>query len=148
VSVLLRQPNGFEGFFPRSVLAHFDDLAAPILVHENLLAEDVGVSVRGMTTDPHRHDQVLVGVDVFLDLDSEIRKEIQPPRDHLRNAFMTLKGAGFGLVGHGPPRNAPIEVLQPSFEVVAVEGLNCLAINLHVLLRHRPRSIPQAQDSA
>ena len=38
--------------------------------------------------------------------------------------------------------------IQEGVEVSAIERLHRGAHDLHVLLRHRPRSIPQAQESA
>jgi len=145
---LLRQDNGFEGLLPRSVLAHFHNLPVPILVHENFVNYDVGDTASGVATHARNRDHVLASIDVFLDLDLNIGKEFQPPSGHVQNGLMALKGTGLGLVGDGPPHDLSIKVRQPCIKVTAIESLGCIAVDLNVLLRHRPRSIPQAQESA
>ena len=45
-------------------------------------------------------------------------------------------------------RDLGVEVLDPRVEVVAIPRVEGGSHDLHVLLRHRPRSIPQAQESA
>ena len=40
------------------------------------------------------------------------------------------------------------QILQRGLPVVGVERVESSPHDLHVLLRHRPRSIPQAQESA
>ena len=79
-----------------------------------------------MAAYARRHDDVFAPVDVLLDLQSEIGKQIQPPGSHFHNAVMASEGANLRLVGDGVPHDFGIEVSQPGIEVAPIEGVEWL----------------------
>src|SRR5437870_1435870 len=72
VSVLLRQPEGFEGFFLRGEVAPPDALPAPRpdYVPDRLLGR--GVATRALASKAHRCDRQVAKVAHFANLDSEV----------------------------------------------------------------------------
>jgi hypothetical protein len=64
----------------------------------------------------------------------------------------SLVAAIAALALHGTRARDDLHVIvhqcQKGVEVAPVEGVNRSVVEFHVLLRHRPRSISQAQESA
>src|SRR4029079_1768584 len=94
--------------------------------------------------NPGSHDNPVSGVCEGLRLRAECLERVRPFPKELPDTFVTVIGAADWAVMAFPDDRRVIErkdgvrILRPPKS----------SHDLHVLLRHRPRSIPQAQESA
>ncbi len=146
VSVLLRQPQGFEGILAARVLLHAS--RGPIQngprLRESLVhvqpASTAGAVSAGNNDDGVSSIYVLLGLDaeVLVDLEDASQRTVRVcsnVRPRLNDAVDLLPlEIRRDLVGRGP-------------EVTSHPTLVDRSHRFHVLLRHRPRSIPR-QESA
>src|SRR5829696_7543219 len=139
---LLPQPGGFEGFF------HCLEHRQP---HDLAFAEDPNMSGVGHRFDSaspadsnqsNRSDDLVSCVDEVLRLHPPGSPLLANEPHELPDSFMTAKDKGV----KGPPRQV-INDFRVEHAVVhlatAVEVLVAPPHHLHVLLRHRPPSIPR-----
>jgi hypothetical protein len=137
VSVLLRQPHGFEGV--STVEKHLEP--AHLSVSHS---DDVGKSrlYRGLLSlrsiPLHHEDQVAVGpgLDNALRLAAELIEDVEHRREEFPIAAAATKG---GLFRHGLWRyelSVVTPVLNNSVNIASIEGRVACSDSLHVLLRH------------
>jgi hypothetical protein len=149
VSVLLREPYGFEGLSAiqvRAPLDHFAVMQRQYMAHRGIDVYTAAAS-RASVSREHK-DTIATHLDELL----RYRLEVVEGRMHLANraqhpfAAVIAALATTDLVRLVPDDFGIKDVeFGPS---AAVEPLVEPPHDLHVLLRHRPRSIPQAQESA
>src|SRR5688572_28140947 len=118
---LLRDPRSFEGLLLGSALAHFRNLAAAALAHEDLIDGDFGVTVANTAEHASGHQDVLTGVNELLGLQPEVRKDVHPAGGHRLHCVTTVKGPWVWLVGERVPDDVGVEVCEPSIHVPAIE---------------------------
>jgi hypothetical protein len=152
VSVLLRQPGGFEG----SVLVREPLYANDAAVPHGPYVPDVPACLRATLPPPapdgERAEHLISGVDERMDLDMSI---VELPQEDFHDApYSFWPSLHVRKVGDEDPGGHELELRRRirqrkrAFEVASVQGLDSSPHQFHVLLRHRPRSIPQAQTSA
>jgi hypothetical protein len=147
VSVLLRQPHGFEGFFHRPVLPAFNDETISDSAHEHVSIVDADPAVAHTTSDHRRGDYVVALVTYLEQVELDLGKRLYESAQKLLVGITANVRAWVRLVCAGVVNQARVE--RGQIEVAGrVPGVEEPARVLHVLLRHRPRSIPQAQESA
>jgi hypothetical protein len=148
-SVLLRQPYGFERLVPRVEGAPPNALPAPPpgYVPDRLLGRCVATSAAAaLAQERERHVSKVVRLD---NLGGEAGKDteqvFQPPAD---SVVAVIVIAALQRSRAWDDLHIIVRECHKGVEVAPVEGVNGSADKVHVLLRHRPRSIPQAQESA
>src|SRR4029453_17126474 len=103
---------------------------------------------KSSSQDPDRYDDDLAGLRDLRRLESEVRKglhhRISPLPQAIVASIEPLTGHACKIV----QLRVWLEVFKPGGCVASIERLVPSANPLRVLLRHRPPSIPQAQDSA
>ena len=148
MSVLLRQPHGFECLFSRSEpdrshdesISHGPDTEYPLF--------EPCTAAPASTNDSWAHDDLLVVIDDLIDLDPVV---LQLPEELLERPEKTgvaMVDLRIRKVKKIVPFDVRSKPREGGFRVAAVERFSNAPRDLHVLLRHRPRSIPQAQESA
>ena len=149
MSVLLGQAGGFEGLSPREETANGDDLTVsqPSVKGELLVEGDLAAASSHLDpTEPENRIAEVTDLG-FLELKQvpglPYRSEtaghlVMAPVD--RSLHRRRPG--------GHPLDIGRRVAEPQAGIVLIPRIHPLAHDLHVLLRHRPRSIPQAQESA
>src|SRR2546423_522410 len=144
---LLRQPGGFEGFLPVEVVVDPDDLSVAHGADLRELKLRHRPATRAPTVLAGHGDHPIPSLDHFSELDLPLlkRERLEPivleeSLDRFVAAIGTESGdAAWGGIPNdlwGPDAFADAGVHSPP-----VEGLECSADHLHVLFRHRPRSI-------
>ena len=153
MSVLLRQPHGFEGLGRIHVDMPSDDPPPSKLPNVRDRFVDLHIALLAVAACLNDGHDVITAVDEahgdVVDVPEDL--EYLPPA--AREAVVTVERSLGSEEGCAlPDLDAWIEELQKLWigqafrpgEKLVVEPGN----RLHVLLRHRPRSIPQAQESA
>src|SRR5690242_21923401 len=95
-----------------------------------------------------RHYHLITHLDEFVELDP---KGLPARGEFLPNTLNLIKSEDAAPRTECPREvllEARSRVLERGVPVPAVDGVDCSLDDLHVLLRHRPLSIPQAQESA
>ena len=151
MSVLLRQPHGFEGSPLRQVGLEVRDLSIA-------KPPDVDLAICGLRTTclsfsdlSHDHDGHVSCIDCFLDLYVPIEH-----RGELTEQVLCRLASANGGYVRKTTSCSPLELGirnlvsggESSLKASLVESFIASPNDLHVLLRHRPRSIPQAQEPA
>jgi hypothetical protein len=148
VSVSLRQPHGFEGFGSVTVLARFGDLSVSQSEYMELVLFEGGAAGPAATDQVNSDDNAVARIDELLRLRLKL-SVLEDLRKMLHTGVAAAMRSGPPrIVRPIPPHGGRIGQLNHCREVASVERIKPLAHQLHVLLRHRPRSIPQAQESA
>jgi hypothetical protein len=150
VSVLLRQPHGFEGLRLAHVDLPMDDQPVPERVDMRVLPQrqlDPG----GATAHPlvKEHDDAVPGIhQLILKLDGLPGAEpLSPEPAHGHGPVVDATDARYLKFG-GVPFDIGMQEASAEVSVTSNEGFEGRAYALHVLLRHRPRSIPQCQEES
>ena len=148
MSVLLRQPERFEGILSGSILPHFENPAVSVTVHVDLVDQPIGATAGvwpiarvGMITYSPAGMYSLISIRRSgrrLNHRSAIAKTAGCPRNAPR----------LRLVRERVPHYCGVQARQPCIKIAAIEGIGRAASDLHVLLRHLPLSVPEAQESA
>ena len=147
MSVLLGQPQGFEGVLPRLVHDHPLDCSVADCPHIDATSShlDSATPLHVLGTGDYYE---ITGFDEFVGL----QPSGFPGLAELRHDPSKLIKAEYAAVRPDRPRHVDLGARSRVFErgipVLAVERVVPGLDDLHVLLRHRPRSIPQAQESA
>ena len=147
MSVLLRQPQVFEGVLPLLVQRDPLDCSVADRPHEGRARHHLDP-----ITPPHMHGvghhYEITGFDELVWLDP---KGLPVPGEVLQGSSYLIKAED---AAHRTdcPRHVQLEarshVFVKGIPVVAVDRVESGSHDLHVLLRHRPPSIAQAQESA
>ncbi len=147
VSVLLRQAHGFEGCCPIPVV---------LVTHHQAVSDsrDAGhLSAHGQAIAPASverevREDSLASVTQLVNLD---RERLPGLSEVLPEPFEAVVAVIDGIKAGKQTRSHILEVAmkngQYGVHVASVPRFDPPAHQLHVLLRHRPRSIPQAQEA-
>jgi hypothetical protein len=144
VSLLLRKPHGFEGLGPVVVDRSPYELSVahgPYGGWSRLDFDPTSLAARAYL-DMHEN-AILPDPDEVPRLHVHVFPRRQKVLEHPPNGFATVIDSG---VGADRSREVVFEIrmdmLEGSVQAIAVECLKGSTHDLHVLLRHRPRSIP------
>jgi ketosteroid isomerase-like protein len=143
VSVLLRQPQGFEGLGLAVVAAYPDKPPVAPLTHlpDHLIDWDATFSaVAANTHSPHREiPKVAHFQGLRMPVGKDVIQVLVPAEKSLVAAIPTLFNRGQAR----EDLHVLVRQCQKGVEVAPVERVDGSVSQLHVLPRHRPRSIPQ-----
>jgi len=141
--VLFAQPGGFEGGSPIRVLERVDDPAVahlPVRVDPQV---DLDSASLAASADVDRADDVLARASQVLDSDGVSFPGVEPafadslrPVDPARRSVAVLDRI---------PHEVGVEGLEERLLVIPAKGFNGSPHDLHVLRRHRPRSISRVE---
>ena len=152
MSVLLRQPHGFEGF---GVIPEELDDATILPLRTRARRRSISdVRLRRRWPAPRqmsRDDDSVAGVDEVADRFHGVGVPglAHAARTSRMTASRPTKGPGSGQPLAEVARSTSGSCSSANgIHVARVPRLEGGSHDLHVLLRHRPRSIPQAQESA
>ena len=147
MSVLLRQPYGFEGLHVVREIFDSENLALADRIDLSPLQVSIRATAPAMPNETHRDPVAsrsevadrfyLVGVPGLAEM-------LELTHDRLP----TYKRAWLGPPLRRPHDGVWVVQLTNGIHVPRVPCLEGRSHDLHVLLRHRPRSIPQLQESA
>ena len=149
MSVLLRQTHGFEGLTCLVVAVNRADLS--LAEEKDIACPDCRGHAACATSAHHardHHNSIIRFEDGF-----HFDSESQSPDPFVGEASQALMATELGShhVGEAPDQ-PPFSIIcmtrKPGVEIAVIERLKGAADGLNVLLRHRPRSIPQVQESA
>ena len=142
---LLLKPGGFESLILRAKGAIPDDQTVTEFVDE--ADRDIDRSVADLTPAPHRdygdHD-VLARVDELQRLPGQLRPSFRPLLVPETYPLPSLAGGTVGRFGDGFDDTVLGVVPSRAIEASLYKRPPGVAHDLHVLLRHRPRSIARA----
>ena len=147
MSVLLRQPHGFEGFAPVQEVLDPDDLAST----EGDEHESRDVSLEPtcpslLVLDDVSKNRVANRLQV-LGLDSESLPLLEESVHELPDFLGANEHSELGEVRRGDKHDVPVKTVGADAKISVRPAFEHLPHDLHVLLRHRPRSIA-TQESA
>jgi hypothetical protein len=151
MSVLLGQAHGFEGFLFRLVLPALHNKPIAQLEDEDVrianASAGASLPVQHRVQD-RRSDHMAASVDhhqyLERDFGERFNETVNEPHVHIA----TDVRARVGFVCARVVDEFRVKVGEKSFPVSRVPRLEGGSRNLHILLRHSPRSIPQTQESA
>jgi hypothetical protein len=147
VSVLLRQAHGFESLLERCIGR---DLHDPIVLEsQGMSLAKIGHHTAAASTRTKSDDdgRTVVTLHDPLDLNLDPLPRCAKVLPKLAHAVVcTIDRREVGKGAAGPKHDLRIERLQEPFQIGFAPGLVVSANQ--VFLRHRPRSIPQVQESA
>ena len=145
MSVLLRQPSGFEGILPILVETEALDSAIADRTHPGSASLDFDpVAPLRVPGVPRYHE--ITGFDYLVYLEAN---GFPHPEELVQEGAYLIK---FEDTAHRAdcPREVQLgvrtQVLERGLQVLPVESVDKGPHDLHVLLRHRPRSIPQTRE--
>ena len=151
MSVLLRQPYGFEGFLFRPVLPALHGQPIAQLVDEDIRIANTSAPGTSLPVQHHvqdrRSDHMVAGVDQLLYLESDFGERINESSDEPLERIATYVRARVRFVCARVVDQVRVNIGEKSFHVPRVPRLEDCPHDLHVFLRHRSRSIA-AQESA
>ena len=149
MSVLLRQPHGFEGFGLRLEAAPPYALPPPPPAYQPGRLVHGSGATRAVAAKAAVGDRRVSEVVRFDNLDVPVGKDtmhvVPPAADSVVAAIAALALQGTAA---RDDLHVVVHQCQIGIEVTPVEGVDRSVAELHVLLRHSPRSIPQTQESA
>ena len=148
MSVLLRQPDGFEGFLPCPKGPPPDHLAVTQGPNVPTAQVHIDAASHPAPVVVHSHNHGVSYGGAFLDLDAVVGKgtpeRFQEGGETRMPSILPRKvEAAYELCLDGW-----IDEIKWRNSAAPIPGLVDELHDLQVLLRHRPRSIPQAQESA
>ncbi len=151
MSGLLRKPGSFEGLLGIEIGPKQECLAILDLGHER--QGRVGLDAACLTpcAGAADRDESVSQIPDLRHLDVDLAEGLVEVSEHLADSVVSSKHSLFPSqqgVQRRVPLHLGIELLQQRFDVSAVARLESALESLDVLLRHRQRSIPQAQESA
>ena len=148
VSVLLRQPRSFEGLVPASEVFRSHNSPVPHGVADGLRTLNLN-PVASLGAKAKEHDHLLATVNDLLDIKDDLLPACAELLPELRDAIVSVIGRfEAGKSAGCMPLHLGMERFQPGIKVASVPRYKGGSHDLHILLRHRRRSIPQAQESA
>ena len=142
MSVLLRQRRGFEGF---GVACEVAEAKNPAVSKCGQLRD---LSAEVQSGDPARSGEFAQRQDRIAEVADVVISSLQLKVDFEALPKPPDSGVPSKLLQERGPLDLGVEVPDPRVAVVAIPRFEGRSYDLHVLLRHRPRSIPQAQESA
>jgi hypothetical protein len=151
VSVLLRQPHGFEGLARIVISVPLDDLSFPEAPDRSTKKFNGGGTACDRCVEPGERDEFLARFDELLLIDADTLEGREPVRAEAAHACVTTEVAFSEYVREATDElefNLGVRHLQDALDVGLIESAAASLNYVNLLLRHRPRSIPQAQESA
>ena len=152
MSVLLRQAHGFEGLGSTKETLGFDYLSPPYRedpAHRGVEFHSAPAPAR---PDMPQGEDAIVEIAKLAPLVPDVLEALEGVRDPPAKALVASVDVSLGTTNYRRPKLAlRVDVREHFFHVgfhVAWDRLDNPTNYLHVLPRHRPRSIPQAQESA
>jgi hypothetical protein len=145
VSVLLRQAGGFEGLGLVHDALHPNDLLAPEgeELEVAIVALDPACSALAVLDDLGQ-DGVARGAEVCR-LNGELFPLLEKAAHVIPDPIEAEKHTELWKVRPNDEQDVLIEIVNPGSKISLSPGFVDLPHDLHVLLRHRPRSIAQSQ---
>jgi hypothetical protein len=143
VSVLLRQPHGFEGFSAVEELPEPYRLSvadSPDMGHRRLY---LGVAFPPSPPKTQKDDDLVAPIEAFFDVDREVFKQlggVLPVPPHRLAPAINRSVRDLGRIMR---LDLWVHQLNYCVEVSASERLVTASSQIDVFLRHRPRSMPQ-----
>jgi hypothetical protein len=147
MSVLLRQPGGFEGFLLGVKVAPPDALPTPPTDSYPELPFKGHVATAAVSASAQGGDRHVSKIAQFDNVDGVVGKSVEQVLPQAPNSLVAVIAAFQG----GEERvglHLLVHQCQKGTKVTPVEGVIESVVQVQVLPRHRPRSIPQAQESA
>jgi hypothetical protein len=151
VSVLLGQADGFEGrsdFGDAKAHLHPRQLAIAKFPQTGEAIANPNIASGHWTREMPQSNDLLAAVIELVDLQSPIAQPLPLLSQHSGERVDATPSARLNRGGGVDELVFRITEGKQLLEVLAVPGVYRTANRVHVLLRHRPRSIPQAQESA
>ena len=141
MSVLLRQPHGFEGLGAVTVFPRLGDLPTSQRKNVELVLFEGNATGPSATGEVNADDDSVAGVDELLWLHLKL-SELEDLREVLHAGIAAaMRSAPERIVRSVPPHRVRIRQLDHGLEIAPIERVQAAAHKLNVLLRHRPRSI-------
>ena len=148
VSILLRQAHGFEGLLPPREATEPDASAVANGEHmSDRLFKWHRTALQLAVLMNEDQDAVIVQLDEPLGVETQPAVGVKPHLGELENLRPPGEAQG-GSVTHDIPLDIGVDELRESLHAALVDSRVRPASNLDTLERHRPGSIPQAQESA
>ena len=148
MSVLVRQSGGMNSVCSFHIVVDRNDLPVPDRIHgpDVLLYDDIArlAFPAHAVTDQHS----VACVDELVRFSREPLPHREPIAERLANALTTSPRAAASSVRQIMPLRVLVKGSEGRFVVPCVERPDYPQHKLHVRLRHRPRSISQAQELA
>jgi hypothetical protein len=150
VSVLLRQSHGFEGLRMSQKVADANDLPrSKVKDFSDFLTELDAGRPGGQVHVTEREDRLAEVAELLGPIGEAFPRlaAVLPP--NLSGAVMTSVGSCLSLkawLDRRVPLDVGIELGQKGVQIIGIPRLDGALDGLHVLLRHRPRSIPQLRS--
>ncbi len=140
---LLREPRGFEGLLSVRVIRDADDPAAP---DRSDLCELHGNWLLAATTSPSLPTDgyhLITGVEIFVNAELVVRKDLPPLHKKGKYGLATTNHGLFGPASKARevPFNLGVVEQRQFLRAAPIPRSGCSTHDLHVFLRHRPRSI-------
>src|SRR3954453_14364455 len=146
---LLRQPPSFEGFMPTWERANGPERSfTQAGNHEPESLTDFRSRVLDMPGHVNKRNNAILRVAEVVDLETEVIEVFGEGRFEPSHAVMSAVGGALQPSISRVPDEVGREVGERSIDSFRAKGLEGVSHDLHVLLRHRPPSIPHAQESA
>jgi len=151
VSVLLRQPHGLEGVRDLGASAKdFNPGRLPVAEphRDEKRVADTGIAPRHRPRYTALDDHLVAAIVNSIDLPATVGEGVPLRSNHGRILVSTSFRARLDRSGSIDVLDLRISKGEHALDVLAVPGVDGEPEDLDVLLRHRPRSIPQDQASA
>ena len=153
MNVLLRQSHGFEGLLLVVVVRDFFDLAGPQLANRRIVPGKLDAASLAPGTHQEQADgSVLAHRPDLHVLQAPTFPTLHPDPDPFADTVVSSVAPGIKTDVQVLYLNGGVHLSEDRLPVVAGlrprKPFDKPTNYLHVLLRHRPRSIPQAQESA
>jgi hypothetical protein len=151
MSVLLRQARAFERLGGVEIVAHPKHLAVPVLGHEADRRIEFSTAGPATASNTPERDNPPVQVAIFRNLDVAQIETLVDISEVFEDTLMPLTYGRLPAEHHlenRVPLHIWVKLRQQGFVVLAIARLYGAFEGFDVLLRHRPRCIPQAQESA
>src|SRR5215218_7375551 len=145
---LLPQPDGFEGFGWLREEPDVNDFAS--LHPRDYAKRDVEVDAAGSpaSPEPADADDLLSGVSRLVDLESHLFPVLRHLAEKPRQPVVAPIALAFQLRAQGIELRLLVPQGHPGFAVAAIPCIDGREHDLHVLLRHRTRSISRTIGAA
>ena len=148
--ILLGEPHGFEGRGRIHVSLDTNDASAAHFEDDRRLGLELDSAAPPAPVFALQHDNAIAGVDEVLRLEAALIPCIEVLfLEDLHELFRATRDPALLKAADGATElEIRIDQLRHAVPIASQGGVVRAAHYLHVLLRHRPRSIPQAQESA
>src|SRR5215218_9683135 len=148
MTTLLPQTGGFEGFLPRLVQTEADHLRFPQVADAEEVALDSHPATPARPALAKHENHRIPRIDVLAGRNLVVRPRLKPvTKEPLDSLVAVVDARRWQLARGRVPDHVGIEVLAPRLAITRLESAHHPLDDLHVLLRHRPRSIPPMRSA-